>query len=144
MNRLDKLENRSIQWLTTGIFYFWLQPQHVEVPGPGIELCHNRDNARSLTCCATRDTVLLNLTHLCTERMAVFLSGLSKQVYGYPSRVCSRVIAILVPLVKSDRFLLKTLITLPECLSGHLSYISLLGPEAQPRQDPSPMSTCPP
>ena len=43
------------------IFVCWLCPQHVEVPGPGIKpspqhhlSCCN-DNARSLTCCATRE-----------------------------------------------------------------------------------------
>ena len=41
-------------------FFFWLSPQHAEVPGPRSNPCHSSDShccsdARSLTCCATKE-----------------------------------------------------------------------------------------
>lgn len=46
-----------------------------------------------------------------------------KHLYRYPSRVCSNVIATLVPSIKSDVSLLITHITLSKYLSGHLSFL---------------------
>ena len=47
-------------------FCFWPCPRHVEVPSQGSNLCHRynqsyrSDNAKSLTCCATRELTLLS------------------------------------------------------------------------------------
>ena len=37
------------------LFFFWLCPWHVELPGPGIKPSHCNDNARSLTCWTTQE-----------------------------------------------------------------------------------------
>ena len=46
------------------LFFFWLSPEQVEIPGPGMEPAPQQwpsccsDNARSLPCCATRELLI--------------------------------------------------------------------------------------